>query len=61
MTPAGVKSFSKTFSELSPGELYAILRIRAKVFVAGQRCFYLDPDVVEAGIPHGRMEKHALA
>ena len=42
-----MKSFSKTFSELSRDELYAILRVRAEVFVVGQRCFYLDPDGVD--------------
>ena len=63
-----LRPFSKTFSELSPGELYAILRVRAEVFVVGQRCFYLDPyyahlgwretgpDFDEAGIPHVPME-----
>ena len=38
MTP-----FAKPYTELSLDELYEILRVRAEVFVVGQRCFYLDP------------------
>ena len=44
--------FSKTFSELSRDELYAILRVRAEVFVVGQRCFYLDPDGIDQTAIH---------
>ena len=47
-----MKSFSKTFSELSRDDLYAILRVRAEVFVVGQRCFYLDPDGVDQRAVH---------
>ena len=47
-----MKSFSKTFSELSRDELYAILRVRAEVFVVGQRCFYLDPDGIDQRAVH---------
>ena len=36
-------SFAKPYTELSIDELYEILRVRAEVFVVGQRCFYLDP------------------
>jgi ElaA protein len=32
------------FAELSPADLYAILRLRAEVFVVEQECAYLDPD-----------------
>lgn len=32
------------FAELTPTELYAILRLRAEVFVVEQNCAYLDPD-----------------
>lgn len=34
----------KRFDELTGGELYAILRLRAAVFVVEQNCPYLDPD-----------------
>lgn len=34
----------KSFNELNIHELYAILRVRAEVFVAEQTCFYVDPD-----------------
>lgn len=35
---------SKSFDELSPTELYAILKVRSEVFVVEQTCIYLDPD-----------------
>ena len=41
-------AFSKTFSELSLDELYDILRVRAEIFVVGQRCFYLAPAAHQA-------------
>lgn len=34
----------KSFKELSPYELYAILRLRSEVFVVEQHCVYLDTD-----------------
>lgn len=34
----------KTFDELSPYELYAILRLRSEVFVVEQNCVYQDMD-----------------
>jgi len=34
----------KRFDELTAGELYAILALRAQVFVIEQSCIYLDPD-----------------
>jgi ElaA protein len=34
----------KTFSELSPFELYAILQLRMEVFVVEQHCPYQDAD-----------------
>lgn len=59
-------AFSKAFSELSPDELYDILRIRAEIFVVGQRCFYLDPDgldpiAVHVGIRDGAAALAAYA
>lgn len=34
----------KTFAELTPDELYAILRLRSEVFVVEQNCIFLDMD-----------------
>jgi ElaA protein len=42
----------KKFEELSPTELYAILRLRSEVFVVEQNCVYLDPDGKDAESYH---------
>jgi len=34
----------KSFNDLSPQELYAILKLRSEVFVVEQNCVYLDTD-----------------
>lgn len=34
----------KTFSALTPDELYALMRLRAEIFVVEQQCIYLDLD-----------------
>ncbi|HEY6899077.1 MAG TPA: GNAT family N-acetyltransferase [Puia sp.] len=34
----------KKFSDLTPGELYVILRLRSEVFVVEQNCVFLDMD-----------------
>lgn len=34
----------KKFSDLTPAELYAILRLRSEVFVVEQNCVFLDMD-----------------
>ena len=34
----------KLFSELTPEELYELLRIRSEVFVVEQNCVYQDMD-----------------
>ena len=34
----------KSFNELSPGELYAIFRLRNEVFIVEQNCPYMDAD-----------------
>jgi len=34
----------KSFNELTPAELYAILQLRCEVFVVEQNCPYLDED-----------------
>ena len=35
---------ARPFRELGLDELYALLRLRAEVFVVEQQCAYLDPD-----------------
>ena len=39
-----IKYICKYFSDLSLEELYGILKVRAEVFVIGQKCLYIDPD-----------------
>ena len=34
----------KSFNELSPNELYAILQLRSEIFVVEQNCVFLDAD-----------------
>lgn len=36
--------YYKAFAELSPHELYQILRVRSEVFVVEQNCVFLDMD-----------------
>ena len=42
----------KKFEELTPAELYAILKLRSEVFVVEQNCVYLDADGKDAGSYH---------
>ena len=42
-----MKTFIKTFDELTTGELYEILKARFDVFVMEQHCFYLDMDDID--------------
>ena len=42
----------KSFSELSPHELYAVLRLRNEVFAVEQNCVYLDCDNKDQGSYH---------
>ena len=42
----------KTFNELSPEELYALLRLRSEVFVVEQNCVFLDMDNKDAYCHH---------
>lgn len=42
----------KRFQELSTGELYEILRLRAEVFVVEQNCVYQDLDKVDLEAYH---------
>lgn len=53
-TVGRVNTEDRSFAELSPNELLAILRLRAEVFVVEQACVYLDIDGRddEAGTRH---------
>lgn len=42
----------KKFDELSPAELYAIMRLRNEVFVVEQNCVYQDADGKDPGSWH---------
>lgn len=42
----------KKFSDLSPGELYSILRLRSEVFVVEQNCVFLDLDNIDQECYH---------
>ncbi len=42
----------KKFNELTPTELYAILKLRSEVFVVEQNCVYLDADGKDAQSLH---------
>lgn len=47
-----IKPKIKVFSELSPSELYEILRLRSAVFVVEQNCVYQDLDGLDQGARH---------
>ena len=53
----------KTFGELTTGELYELLRLRAEVFVVEQECAYLDLDDKDGKAWHvsGRVEDTLVA
>jgi ElaA protein len=42
----------KTFAQLSPEELYQILRLRSEVFVVEQNCVFLDMDNKDQSCHH---------
>jgi ElaA protein len=42
----------RAFAELSVPELYAIVRLRERVFVVEQRCVYLDADGLDPASRH---------
>lgn len=44
MSHSSYQTYDKPFSELSPNELYAIMRLRNEVFVVEQNCVYQDAD-----------------
>lgn len=47
-----MKFVFKTFNELSPSELYEILRLRAEIFVVEQNCVYNDLDDLDQSAIH---------
>jgi ElaA protein len=53
----------KTFSELTPHELYDILRLRSEVFVVEQQCIFLDMDDRDQQAHHlqGRFQDELIA
>ena len=53
----------KGFSELSPFELYQVLRLRSEVFVVEQECIFLDMDNLDAASMHlqGRINDELIA
>jgi ElaA protein len=55
--------YIRTFQELSPFELYAIIRLRNEVFVVEQNCVYQDADDNDQHSLHfmGWEEKNLLA
>ena len=44
MSANNITWLCKSFNELSPNELYAILKLRSEVFVVEQNCVFLDAD-----------------
>ncbi len=50
MTP--VEWVCSAFDDLTPAQLYAILQLRAEVFVIEQQCVYLDPDGLDQQALH---------
>jgi ElaA protein len=52
----------KKFEELTPHELYAVMKLRSEVFVLEQNCIYLDADDKDQASFHlmGSNEKNAV-
>ena len=53
----------KHFNDLSPAELYAVMKLRSEVFVVEQNCIYLDADGKDEQCHHlmGYMENELIA
>ena len=47
-----IKYIWKTFAELSPDELYAMIHLRQKVFIVEQDCPYIDADYADQDAFH---------
>src|SRR6266516_4197340 len=52
MTADSTPWWLASFRELSAEDLYAILVVRARVFIVEQNCAYLDLDGLDAGALH---------
>ncbi len=52
MDNIAINIFWKSFSDLSPAELYAILQLRARIFIVEQNCAYLDLDNTDLKAQH---------
>ena len=52
----GIRRYYKWFHELTPGELYAILKARVDVFVVEQNCPYADLDGLDQDAIHVWLE-----
>jgi ElaA protein len=48
----------KHFTNFSPAELYAVLRLRSEVFVVEQQCIYLDADNKDIYCHHAMVYEH---
>ncbi len=53
----------KSFPELTPAELYDILKLRSEVFIVEQQCIFLDMDDKDQGSRHlqGRLDDELVA
>ena len=53
----------KSFQELTPAELYDILKLRSEVFIVEQQCIFLDMDDKDQGSRHlqGRLDDELVA
>ena len=63
MNSTGLHWILLSFEELTPVQLYALLRLRSEVFVVEQRCVFLDMDGKDAACWHllGYTEQGELA
>ena len=52
MSPSNLRESLQSFDELSVGELYAVLQLRAAVFVVEQECAYQDLDGLDQASLH---------
>jgi len=52
MSEQGQQWHDRAFADLTVAELYAILELRARVFVVEQACAYQDPDGVDQAARH---------
>jgi ElaA protein len=55
-----VSILSKPFAELTPYELYDILRLRSEIFVVEQNCVFLEPDGKDQDCDHLMIRKNGV-